>query len=101
MNLVEQLREIGEKQKIEEGVWKAIVNAKEISVLTIEPGGEIPLHKHVNDHEIYIVLKGMVRIDGIACTEGNIRICNCGESHRAVNTFNTEVIILGIKIDAE
>ena len=101
MNLIEQLREIREKQKIEEGVWKAIVNAKEISVLTIEPGGEIPLHKHVNDHEIYIVLKGMVRIDGIACTEGNIRICNCGESHRAVNTFNTEVIILAIKIDAE
>lgn len=101
MNLIEQLREIREKEKIEEGVWKAIVNAKEISVLTIEPGGEIPLHKHVNDHEIYIVLKGMVRIDGIACTEGNIRICNCGENHRAVNTFNTEVIILAIKIDAE
>ena len=101
MNLIEQLREIREKEKIEEGVWKAIVNAKEISVLTIEPGGEIPLHKHVNDHEIYIVLKGMVRIDGIACTEGNIRICNCGESHRAVNTFNTEVIILAIKIGAE
>lgn len=100
MNLVEQLREMREKE-IEEGVWKEIVNAKEISVLTIEPGGEIPLHKHVNDHEIYIVLKGMVRIDGIACTEGNIRICNCGESHRAVNTFNTEVIILAIKIDAE
>ena len=101
MNLVEQLREMREKEKIEEGVWKAIVNAKEISVLTIEPGGEIPLHSHENDHEIYIVLKGMVRIDGIACTEGNIRICNCGESHRAVNTFNTEVIILAIKIDAE
>lgn len=101
MNLVEQLREIREKEKIEEGVWKAIVNAKEISVLTIEPGGEIPLHQHVNDHEIYIVLKGMVRIDGIVYTEGNIRICNCGESHRAVNTFNTEVIILAIKIDAE
>ena len=100
MNLVEQLREMREKE-IEEGVWKEIVNAKEISVLTIEPGGEIPLHKHVNDHEIYIVLKGMVRIDGIACTEGNIRICNCGESHRAVNTFNTKVIILAIKIDAE
>ena len=100
MNLVEQLREMREKE-IEEGVWKEIVNAKEISVLTIEPGGEIPLHKHVNDHEIYIVLKGMVRIDGIACTEGNSRICNCGESHRAVNTFNTEVIILAIKIDAE
>ena len=100
MNLVEQLREMREKE-IEEGVWKEIVNAKEISVLTIEPGGEIPLHKHVNDHEIYIVLKGLVRIDGIACTEGNIRICNCGESHRAVNTFNTEVIILAIKIDAE
>ena len=100
MNLVEQLREMREKE-IEEGVWKEIVNAKEISVLTIEPGGEIPHHKHVNDHEIYIVLKGMVRIDGIACTEGNIRICNCGESHRAVNTFNTEVIILAIKIDAE
>ena len=101
MNLVEQLREMREKEKIEEGVWKAIVSAKEVSVLTIEPGGEIPLHQHVNDHEIYIVLKGMVRIDGIACTEGNIRICNCGESHRAVNTFNTEVIILAIKIGAE
>ena len=101
MNLVEQLREMREKEKIEEGVWKAIVNAKEISVLTIEPGGEIPLHKHVNDHEIYIVLKGMVRIDGIACTEGNIRICNCGETHRPVNTFNTEVIIVAIKIQAE
>lgn len=101
MNLIEQLRAIRDKEKIEKGVWKGIVSTKEVSVLTIEPGGEIELHKHINDHEIYIVVKGMVKINGIVCTEGKFCICNCGESHRAANTFNSEVIMLAIKIDAE
>lgn len=101
MKLIEQLEKIEIREEIFSGVWKAVVNAKEVSVLTIEPGKEIELHEHKDDHEIYIVLKGMVQIDGIVCSEENIRICNCGESHRVANTSNSEVIILAIKIDAE
>lgn len=101
MKLIEQLEKIELREEIFSGVWKAVVNTKEVSVLTIEPGKEIELHEHKDDHEIYIVLKGIVKINGIICTEGNIRICNCGESHRAANTSNSEVIILAIKIDAE
>ena len=100
MNLIEQLEKVERKEEIFKGVLKASVIAKETSAITIEPGKEIELHVHDKDHEIYMVLKGVIKINGINCTEGEFRICNCGESHRALNASRSEAIILSIKIDA-
>ena len=100
MNLIEQLEKVERKEEIFKGVWRASVIAKETSAITIDPWKEIKLHVHDVDHEIYMVLKGKVKINGIDCTEGEFRICNCGESHRAFNATESEAIILAIKIDA-
>ena len=101
MKLLNELIQKDFTEKISDGIGKAILFPKEASCIRVEPGKEIELHHHDQDHEIYMVLHGEVVILGNLYKKGEFHVCNCGESHNCRNSGSTEAILLTMKLDAE
>ncbi len=97
-----QDREFMEKEKAfgGEGVLRAhlLLNGEEefygngrlFNHVMLEPGASIGVHKHVNEGEIYYILRGegIYHDNGtpLPINAGDVAICNSGESHGIENT---------------
>jgi mannose-6-phosphate isomerase-like protein (cupin superfamily) len=77
--------------------------AKLISRLVLDPGASIGLHEHINDFEVYYILKGEGRVldDGFMqpIGSGDVVYTADGQSHYLENTGDGELELLAIVIN--
>lgn len=77
--------------------------AKLISRLVLDPGASIGLHEHINDFEVYYILKGEGRVldDGFMqpIGSGDVVYTAHGQSHYLENTGDGELELLAIVIN--
>ncbi len=75
-------------------------SGRTFSIATLKPGCSIGYHKHENEFEIYLVLKGQATIveDGVTYTmkEGDMMQCKSGSSHSIENCTNEDLQFLAL-----
>ena len=77
-------------------------NVDFVDVSVIPPGCTFGPHKHVDNEELYCILRGepLVRVDGFEqrLTRGDIAVVRSGQWHELVNDTQDEVEIFVIQV---
>lgn len=70
------------------------------SKVIVPPHCSIGYHKHTNEYEAYIILKGEALINDngteIILHEGDMHICKDGDSHGAINNTEEDLVLFAL-----
>lgn len=99
--VLEGILEFAERFGKNKGIEKWVIpdeQMEEQGILVMQQGEMIELHQHTEDMEMYLVLEGIVRINGRLYREGEFVSCFKGESHDCKNIGSETATIMFIKI---